>query len=188
MKILIYVICFFSVKASAITYDLYCKDLSNAQVRLEAHTSNIINSSTTRTPQGGHYKKLDVICKKGSCTTEKSLVKKIVYEPGHPDADKRGYVKYPDIDVKAEYSQVNMAVSEIKALAYKGACRMQVLQTAETIIVKYKSGNILSDIFKIGKNHEIISWARTFFNGKNKIYDYSSRIDKQKFATNSFAF
>jgi flagellar basal-body rod protein FlgC len=34
---------------------------------------------------------------------------KLVYEPDHPLADERGYVRYPDIDLSSQMSQMIMA-------------------------------------------------------------------------------
>ena len=40
---------------------------------------------------------------------EGSAAGRLVYEPGHPLADKDGYVKYPDIDLGAQMTQMIMA-------------------------------------------------------------------------------
>lgn len=181
MKLILISICFFATSAWAVHYDLNCQDLENAQLRLKAHTENIVHAAATR------HKKKEVVCKHNVCKEKTSNVSRIVYEPGHPDANRRGYVKYPDIDVKEEYKAMQLAASELKSLAYTGACHSRVTESRETLIVKYTKGNILSDIFKFGKNKEITSWARTFVNGKNQIFDFTLRVDRQKFATNSFA-
>jgi flagellar basal-body rod protein FlgC len=93
--------------------------LSAARLRVNVLASNIANAETTRTPEGGPYKRKDVvqIAKEtpssfSSVLDRMSLSKpsvqavvedqsepKKVYQPGHPDADKEGYVAYPNINV-----------------------------------------------------------------------------------------
>jgi flagellar basal-body rod protein FlgC len=86
--------------------------------------SNLANARTTRTEQGGPYKRLDplfeaVALNKGAVATEggASLVKVrrvvedqrpgvMVFEPGHPDANGAGYVEYPNVNAVEE--MVNM--------------------------------------------------------------------------------
>ena len=88
------------------------------------------SSATTRTDSGGAYKPLTVITKplQGSAfetqfsnaagtstlprgvaidaVREMNVAPKRVYEPGHPDADRNGYVSYPGINPVSE--MVNM--------------------------------------------------------------------------------
>jgi flagellar basal-body rod protein FlgC len=97
----------------------------NAQrLRMNLISSNMANINTTRTEDGGPYKRKDAVfeaVKKNrfSHSLETALsevrVKEIVddsrppilkYEPGHPDADKNGYVAMPNINIIEE--MVNM--------------------------------------------------------------------------------
>ena len=187
MKTIFCALIFIPVNSFASAHDTGCQDLENAQLRLKVHTENIVHAAATRTPQGGHYKKKEVVCKRNNCKEKISNEIRTVYEPGHPDANRRGYVKYADIDVKQEYSAVTVAAGEIKALAYSGACLAKLTELKETLIVRYAKGNVLSDIFKFGKHNEIVSWARTFVNGKRQIFDFTARVDCQKFATHQFS-
>jgi flagellar basal-body rod protein FlgC len=88
--------------------------------------SNLANARTTRTAEGGPYKRLDPVFQAtqlggdafgGPGESAVSLVKvqriqqdardpQLVYEPGHPDADVKGYVRYPNVNVVEE--MVNM--------------------------------------------------------------------------------
>lgn len=95
--------------------------------RLRAQTivENLANSETTRTPDGGPYKRKDVVLATGdvespfSAVFQSSLdsgssgvsVSEIVedsrpgelrYQPGHPDANEKGYVAYPHISPAEE--------------------------------------------------------------------------------------
>jgi flagellar basal-body rod protein FlgC len=88
--------------------------------------SNLANARTTRTAEGGPYKRLDPVFQAtqlggeavgGPNESAVSMVKvqriqqdqrdpQLVYEPGHPDADAKGYVRYPNVNVVEE--MVNM--------------------------------------------------------------------------------
>lgn len=103
--------------------------LSAARMRVNVLASNIANAETTRTPDGGPYKRKDVVqiaqSAPGSFSSvldRMSLAKpsiaaviedqsapKKVYEPGHPDADKEGFVAYPNINVVATMTDLMSA-------------------------------------------------------------------------------
>ncbi|MDZ4785874.1 MAG: flagellar basal body rod protein FlgC [bacterium] len=93
--------------------------LSATRLRVNTIASNLANAETTRTPEGGPYKKKDVVMMAkaapssfDSALDQMSLAKpsilavvedqsepKKVYQPGHPDADQGGFVAYPNINV-----------------------------------------------------------------------------------------
>ena len=93
--------------------------LSTARMRVNVLASNIANAETTRTPEGGPYKRKDVVqtakdipgtfsnaldrmaLKKPmvAAVMEDQSDPKLVYQPGHPDANQQGYVAYPNINV-----------------------------------------------------------------------------------------
>ena len=91
------------------------------RARTEVLVENLANSETTRTPEGGPYRRKDVIFTEnsslGSFSSEldsalgpsltgvavseiavDSSAPEMRYQPGHPDADKDGYVAYPKIN------------------------------------------------------------------------------------------
>lgn len=91
------------------------------RLRAEIVAGNMANAETTRTSEGGPYRRKQVVfsaassqfgmalAKAGGGTENTSGVRvtNIVedqrepvkrYEPGHPDADAQGYVAYPNID------------------------------------------------------------------------------------------
>ena len=97
--------------------------------RMGAISSNIANAQTTRTPEGGPYRKKEVVF--GSEPARESFgdilegeldakaesvhVTDVVsvdappipkYEPNHPDADDKGYVYYPNINVMSEMANM----------------------------------------------------------------------------------
>ena len=91
------------------------------RARTEVLVENLANSETTRTPGGGPYRRKDVVFSEdssiGSFSSEMDSVlgpalsgvavsevtvdesaPQLRYQPGHPDADKDGYVAYPKIN------------------------------------------------------------------------------------------
>jgi flagellar basal-body rod protein FlgC len=91
------------------------------RARTEVLVENLANSETTRTPEGGPYRRKDVVFAEDdsvgsfssqldsvlgsnvagvtvSQTTEDDSAPEMRYMPGHPDADKNGYVAFPRIN------------------------------------------------------------------------------------------
>ncbi len=70
---------------------------------------NIANADTPRTAEGGPYQRKiavgEVDPRTGELVTSvatDSRTGRMVYDPGHPDADAAGYVQYPNIDIATE--------------------------------------------------------------------------------------
>ena len=99
--------------------------LSAERSRMNLVAGNLANARTTRTEEGGPYRRLDPVFAARPVapgafdpvmrrieTVELSEVRADttpgarVYEPGHPDADAQGYVEYPNVNVVTE--MVNM--------------------------------------------------------------------------------
>jgi flagellar basal-body rod protein FlgC len=95
--------------------------LTAERTRMNVIASNLANARTTRTEEGGPYRRLDPVFAStslGSAAAAEgasgvSLVKvqsiqtdtrdpQMIYEPGHPDADTNGYVRYPNVNVVEE--------------------------------------------------------------------------------------
>jgi flagellar basal-body rod protein FlgC len=86
--------------------------MSAQRLRAEVIVQNLANSDTTRTPDGGPYRRKDVVFESVLASeldndTEGVGVAEIRvddrepirrYVPGHPDADKDGYVSMPRIN------------------------------------------------------------------------------------------
>ena len=95
--------------------------------RLRAQTivENLANAETTRTPDGGPYKRRDVVLASGEVDSpfsavfqssleagasgvsvseilEDSRPGELRYQPGHPDANEKGYVAYPHVNSAEE--------------------------------------------------------------------------------------
>jgi flagellar basal-body rod protein FlgC len=105
--------------------DVSATGLTAQRKRVELSSANLANSQTTRTEEGGPYRRKDVVFQ----TTDfrESLVSAMDngvqgvevseilddprpferrYEPGHPDADGEGYVAYPNVDTMAEMANL----------------------------------------------------------------------------------
>jgi flagellar basal-body rod protein FlgC len=100
--------------------------LSAQRVRMNTIASNLANVRTTRTEEGGPYRRQDPVFEvagldrlRGPSLTDKgaSLVRvreivddqrpgMLAYEPTHPDANPEGYVEYPNVNAVEE--MVNM--------------------------------------------------------------------------------
>jgi flagellar basal-body rod protein FlgC len=95
--------------------------LEAQKIRLNVIASNIANASSTKTPEGGPYRRKDVLFKTVMINETSSGVEvpqivedqtpfRSVYDPNHPDADKKGYVLYPNINVLTE--MVNLMTAQ----------------------------------------------------------------------------
>lgn len=87
--------------------------LEAQKIRMNIIASNIANINSTSTPEGGPYKRKDVMFESYlydassvgvniSKIVEDKRPPHKVYEPGHPDADKDGFVSYPNVNTMEE--------------------------------------------------------------------------------------
>jgi flagellar basal-body rod protein FlgC len=121
--------------------------LNAERSRMNTIASNLANAKTTRTAEGGPYKRLDpvfqavpistkfedLVGEKAAQATSSVKVQEIrqddsppqmVYDPGHPDADPNGYVAMPNVNVVQE--MVNMITA---SRAYESG--VTVMQTVK---------------------------------------------------------
>jgi len=101
--------------------DVSASGLAAQRARMETVASNLANAQTTRTPEGGPYRRRDVVFEAvpapGSFRSvlEGAVMKvkvsgvsidpsppRLRYQPGHPDADPQGFVAYPNVEVPVE--------------------------------------------------------------------------------------
>jgi flagellar basal-body rod protein FlgC len=99
--------------------------LAAQRAKLDVVTSNLANANSTRTPEGGPYKKKTVSLAAENVSgnfdsTLKEAVKsvkvdevkedpngiKMVYDPSHPDADEKGFVAMPNVNIMAEMADM----------------------------------------------------------------------------------
>ncbi|CAI3223254.1 flagellar basal body rod protein FlgC [Desulfovibrio legallii] len=119
-------------------FDISASGLAADRTRINTISMNLANAKTTRTPQGGPYRRRSVLQQtadvddpfsihmrsaldrevKGvrvmAVTVDNRPLKR-VYEPGHPDADAQGYVSYPDINVVEEMANLMTAQRNYEA-------------------------------------------------------------------------
>ena len=108
------------------------------RMRINTISSNIANSETTRTAEGGPYKRRDVVLAATDVATKTfgdalhkaalqgvKVVKVVtdnqpprqVYDPGHPDANAEGMVAMPNINTVTEMVNLMTASQSYKAAA-----------------------------------------------------------------------
>jgi len=91
--------------------DISAAGMDVQQARLAAASANLANSNTTANPNGEIYKPLAVVVHSAPAvsaqglpvpvvarTVERDVPSRLVYDPGHPDADERGFVALPGTD------------------------------------------------------------------------------------------
>ena len=95
--------------------------MSAQRLRAEVLTENLANAETTRTAEGGPYRRRDVVFTPAEGRTSfRSILNQQLagvevsevtvdsrepdrrYMPGHPDADKNGYVAFPNVNPAEE--------------------------------------------------------------------------------------
>jgi flagellar basal-body rod protein FlgC len=112
--------------------------LGAQRMRMNTISSNIANINTTRTPEGGPYRRKDVVFESmpdarnfGEMVTmppndslqrvqvtdvysdEKAV--EMRYEPDHPDANPEGYVAFPKINLMEEMANMIQATRSYEA-------------------------------------------------------------------------
>lgn len=109
--------------------------------RLDFIANNIANVNTTRTPDGGPYKRKDVTFiehlenysgkLQGVDFQEAEINEdpKMVFDPSHPDANEEGYVAYPNINMVEEMVNMMSAVRAYEA-------NVQVTTAAKDMITR----------------------------------------------------
>jgi len=103
------------------TFKICGSGLAAQRVKMDVIVSNLANINTTRTQEGGPYKKRSVTFSsepvEGSFNDILQKVKvedivqdedsvKQVFDPAHPDADTEGFVAMPDINTITEMADM----------------------------------------------------------------------------------
>ncbi|MCB9025911.1 MAG: flagellar basal body rod protein FlgC [Bdellovibrionaceae bacterium] len=112
--------------------------LTAQRMRMNTISSNIANINTTRTPEGGPYRRKDVVFEaipeaksfgeilmsqpdrnvQRVQVTDVEVDRKaplLKYEPDHPDANEQGYVAYPNINLMEEMANMIQATRSYEA-------------------------------------------------------------------------
>jgi flagellar basal-body rod protein FlgC len=94
--------------------DISSSALKAQRTRLDTIAANLANMNTTRSADGKPYRRRFAVFAPGrpedvnapgvrvsGIELDRSEFRK-AYEPGHPDADAEGYVRYPNVDLAVE--------------------------------------------------------------------------------------
>ena len=115
--------------------DISASGMRAQRQRVEVSTTNLANARTTRTLEGGAYRRQNVVFKatpfaktletaRGSWSPKGVEVVEVIddptpfvesYEPGHPDADAEGYVQYPNVNSMQEMANLASAARSYQA-------------------------------------------------------------------------
>lgn len=120
--------------------------------RMNTISSNIANVNTTRTPEGGPYRRKDVVLEAipeaksfgevlGDTQQKINRVQvtdisvdrsapRLVYDPNHVDANKEGYVAYPNINLMSEMANMIQATRAYEANASALSASKNMAMTA----------------------------------------------------------
>ena len=127
--------------------------LSAQRIRMNIVSTNLANVSTTRTPTGGPYRRKLVVMEAVPIEDFESILRsqsesllgvrvgeivedstsfKQKYSPGHPHADKAGYVSMPNVDVMTEMADILIARRSYEAnVTAIGATKAMALKALE---------------------------------------------------------
>lgn len=118
--------------------DISASGLTAQRLRMDVISQNIANIDTTRTPEGGPYRRQYVVMESRENETFSSILKetdertngfgvrvtmvgedqsdfKIKYDPNHADADEDGYVLLPNVDLAQEMTDMISAYRSYEA-------------------------------------------------------------------------
>ncbi|MCE5198753.1 MAG: flagellar basal body rod protein FlgC [Armatimonadota bacterium] len=99
------------------SFDISASGIFAQRTRMDVIANNIANADSTRTAEGGPYRRQTVTFRaayddaiggnaaagvKVDGVQQDPTDYRSVYDPGHPDADKNGYVKMPNVNVVEE--------------------------------------------------------------------------------------
>ena len=109
----------------SVPFKICSSGLAAQRTKMDVITSNLANLATTRTPEGGPYKRREVVLGSRSAVDDfdgqlqdvlqavevKGIAEdkngvKMIYDPAHPDADEQGFVAMPDINVVLEMAEM----------------------------------------------------------------------------------
>ena len=133
------------------SFDISFSGLAAQRDRLDVISNNLANMETTRTEEGGPYRRKMVVMSPGennldfASTLENELTGvqineiveddapfKMEFSPSHPDADAQGYVRKPNVDLFVENVNMLMAKRAFEAnVAAVKAVREMTLKALE---------------------------------------------------------
>lgn len=127
-------------------FEVSASALEAQRQRMNVIASNMANVHSTRTEEGGPYRRKDVVFSALTVASNPGMLEgvkvaditidvsplKAVYDPGHPDADKEGNVSMPNINIIEEMVNMMMAYrayeASVSAFAMSKAMFMKTLE------------------------------------------------------------
>jgi flagellar basal-body rod protein FlgC len=127
--------------------------LTAERIRLEVTANNIANAFSTRTAEGGPFRRQDVVFVT-ALADEMGLTPRlgaemagvrateivddpspfnVVHMPGHPDADAQGYVRFPNVQLPMEMVNLVTASRAYEANVRAGLAFREMSQQALTL-------------------------------------------------------
>ena len=137
--------------------DVLSHGLSVARTRVNVLASNLANAETTRTPDGGPYRRKDIVQMAKSsphsfqnaldrmtlakptvaAVVEDQKAPRMVHQPGHPDANTDGFVAYPNINVVTTMTDLMTASRLYEANVSALQTTRQMLRSASQISIRF---------------------------------------------------
>ena len=121
--------------------------LEASRARMEAAASNLSNADSSARDDGSLYQVQRVSIQENRTEDpqgpsvvagvrhelhQMNLPPRLHYDPGHPDADEQGMVRYPDVDIVTEMSElINSRRAYDAALSAYSESRSMFLKTLE---------------------------------------------------------
>ncbi len=120
--------------------------LQAERTRLDVIASNIANVETTRTPEGGPYRRRVVVLQTATQPQGTGIQVRVagiepapepptrLYIPGHPDADADGYVLMPNVQLPTEMADMVLAARAYEANAAAFRAGRELIRQALSIL------------------------------------------------------
>jgi flagellar basal-body rod protein FlgC len=118
---------------TATAYAISASGLRAQRLRMDVIAANLANAQSTRTAGGGPYRRHDVVLEalpqggtfddmlaaspgvRVARIVEDQHPPQMVFDPGHPDADAKGYVAMPNVNVVTEMVDMMSATRAYEA-------------------------------------------------------------------------
>lgn len=117
------------------SFDISASGLEAQRMRMDLTSANLANAQTTRGPDGGPYKKMRPIFEAKPMEFEDAMAEanielstvavagiqkddskpRLVYDPAHPDANEKGFVALPNINLMEEMADMLLASRSYEA-------------------------------------------------------------------------